>query len=75
MTVCPFNQFNEKIRLQQTWNVIGLKGLSTWVTNVSAHIGLHVFFFSNSEIFNKHKILRNIFNMYILNFSKIPREN
>ena len=36
----------KKIRVQQTWNVIGLNGLSTWVTNVSAHIGLHVFFFS-----------------------------
>ena len=40
------NLCNEKIRVQQTWNVIGLNGLSTWVTNVSAHIGLHVFFFS-----------------------------
>ena len=36
----------KKIRVQPTWNVIGLNGLSTWVTNVSAHIGLHVFFFS-----------------------------
>ena len=31
---------------RHTWNVIGLNGLSTWVTKVSAHIGLHVFFFS-----------------------------